>query len=377
MSYLIIFNVIFLFFLLNKKIKINENLYKFFLVIILCIFLCFSYFNGSDWRNYETQYQIYNLNNYLNYPFEKGYSLYAALFKNLGIEFFNYFIFTKILCFLSFIYILNKYSTNFYFALMIFFTQLGLYLFIDCPLRTLLSISIFLIGILYFEKNIFIYYCLVILAYHFHKSCAIFFILPILYFFYKKLNVNKIVLIIIFLILLFIFSTSQTICFIIEHFTYFPTLQWRFYNYLRTDLVTGEILNIRLLEKIIIILLALYNKEKIEKKFKYGKIILFLSVIFVGLYRIGISIPILVRVALYLRIFYIVLLTYLLRIFKNNIIKFIFIIGYYFYSLIAIYFITQDIRYIPYTTYIKYIFQEKPNFHYRSYYNENYKRSKK
>ena len=367
MIYLIIFNIIFLIFLFDKKMK---HLYK--IAIILCIFLCFSYFNGSDWRGYEYDYQIYNLKDYLIYPFEKGYFLYFSIFKNIGIKFFNYFIFTKILCFLSFVYILSKYSMNFYFALMIFFAQLGLYLFIDCPLRTLISISIFLMGVFYINRNIFVYYFYLILAYQFHKSCVVLLILPILYFFYKKLNISRIKLGVIFIILIIIFSNGQIIYYVINNLVYFPELKWRFYNYLGTEYVKGQVINIRLLEKITVVLLAIYNKNKIEK-FKQGRIILFLGIIFVILYRIGITLPILVRVALYLRIFYIILLTYLLKIFKNNIIKSIFIIGYYFYSFMAIYFITQDTVYTPYTTYIKYIFQEKPNYDYRSRYNRNYR----
>lgn len=373
MIYLVIFNLIFIIFLLNIKKRESE----YFLFFILCIFFCFSYFNGSDWRNYERYYNIYDLSTYLLYPFEKGYTLYSGIYKYLGIEFFNYFILTKILCFCSFFFLIKKYSLNIYFSLLIFFTQLGLYLFIDCPLRTLISINIFFIGINYIGKKDYLYIIFVTTSFFFHQSVAIFFVLPILWKIYIKLNLSKYKLLLVISFIIFLSTSKQLLYFILNNMEYFPNLQMRFYNYISSKLVNGEILNIRLLEKILVIFIGIINKEKIEK-LKNGKFILFMSIIFLILYRIGITLPILVRISLYVRIFYIFLLTYLLKIFKSYIYRIIFIWGYYFYSLISVYYIINNnpICYLPYTSYLNYIFEKKPSFEYRSNYNENEYRNK-
>lgn len=384
MSYLIVFNVIFLCFLMEKYIKMKKIYLKYFICLFLCLFLCFSYFNGSDWRHYEKSYYFFNFSNFLEYEFEKGYSFYISIYRFFNINFFPFFIFNKILCFLCFFYVIKKYSENIYFALLIFFTQLSLYLFIDCPFRNLIAISIFIIAISYIEKKVWLFYFYIFLGYFFHNSIIIFVILPPLLFLYKKLKVNKFILILIFLTLIFLFSNGKYIFLIISKLSFSPTLQWRLYNYLGTNYAVEEVFSIRsirLIEKIIIGLIGILNRKEIENNFKYGRNILFFTLIFIILFRIGITIPILGRVALYLRLFYVIFLTYILKILKNKVIRTFYIIGFYIYSLGSIIILTNETYvYLPYTSYLKYIFQEKPSYNYRDNYNKNYfkmKREKK
>ena len=172
MIYLIIFNTIFLFFLIEKYSN-KKYIFEILSFFILCIFLCFSYFNGSDWRHYEKSYYFFNFSNFLEYEFEKGYSFYISIYKFLNINFFPFFIFNKVLSFLAFFYIIKKYSKNVFFTILIFFVQIGLYLFIDCPFRNLISISIFIMVIPYIEKKIWKFYFGIFLGYFFHNSIIV------------------------------------------------------------------------------------------------------------------------------------------------------------------------------------------------------------
>ena len=193
-------------------------------------------------------------------------------------------------------------------------------------------------------------------------------------FLYKKIKINKFILCLIFLSLIFLFSDSSFIFWIIEKLSFSSDLKWRLYNYLGTNYASKEIFNvksIRIIEKITIGLIGIWNKKEIENKFKYGQNMLFFTLIFILLFRIGITIPILGRVALYLRLFYVIFLGYILKILKNKILKIFYIIGFYFYSLGSLVILTNETYvYLPYTTYIKYIFQEKPSYYYRDNYNK-------
>ena len=69
--------------------------------ILLCLFYCFGYMTGSDWRTYEDWYNCLDFNKfYFGYRNEPGYYLYMMLFKKIGVTFWAYFIFTKSLIFI-------------------------------------------------------------------------------------------------------------------------------------------------------------------------------------------------------------------------------------------------------------------------------------
>ena len=67
----------------NKKLKV-------FLAISLGVFLCTTYFNGSDWRQYEIMYNEATLGEIQEFKKEKGFYLYMLFFKLFNIDFFNF-----------------------------------------------------------------------------------------------------------------------------------------------------------------------------------------------------------------------------------------------------------------------------------------------
>ena len=54
-----------LFFSLNKKVGRTKSL-DIILLVILCIFLCMGYMTGSDWRQYEPQYNSLTLTEFFS-----------------------------------------------------------------------------------------------------------------------------------------------------------------------------------------------------------------------------------------------------------------------------------------------------------------------
>ena len=71
-------------------------------------FLCLGYMTGSDWRQYEVRYE--SLTQEGIPVIEFGWYFYQYVFKFIGIKFWHFFIFTKIICFAISINFLRKYS---------------------------------------------------------------------------------------------------------------------------------------------------------------------------------------------------------------------------------------------------------------------------
>ena len=102
--------------IINPK---NEILKK-SIYLLLGIFLCTSYFNGSDWRQYEVMYKLATFEDISSFYAEKGFYIYMCIFKTLGFTFFEFFIVTKFIIYYIFYKILIK-SSNFYLVLNIFY----------------------------------------------------------------------------------------------------------------------------------------------------------------------------------------------------------------------------------------------------------------
>ncbi|AYZ73038.1 EpsG family protein [Fusobacterium necrophorum] len=349
-------------FTLNFFNKYKKYIRK-FSNIIFCIFLCFTYMNGSDWKNYEILYTQYSFQNFLSFPFEKLFCLYFSLFKIFRVDFWVFFILTKVVCFCVFMKIIYKFSINYFLVQAIFFVQLGLYLFIDCPLRNLIAISLGLLSIDYFiERKNFISFLYFILAVMFHNSALI---LLLFFFFYTMMwerNRSKMVLMML-LILSVIFTDKRILFFFLNVLKSLPAIYFRVYNYFGTKYDVTEIFNIRLVEKYIVAVLSLVYYKKISKKYKYGEILVLLNMIFLVFYRIGSTFTALIRLALYFRIFNIILLSYIINLIKDRYLKYFCLVIYLIYMSFNLYFLIRDTRlYYPYTSYLQYIGKEKPSY---------------
>ena len=184
----------------NKKLKV-------FLAISLGVFLCTTYFNGSDWRQYEIMYNEATLGEIQEFKKEKGFYLYMLFFKLFNIDFFNFFIITKSILFYIFYRIILEKSKNFYIVFNLFYTLMRLFLFIDAPLRNLIAITIVVYAQKYLEakykkkyKNI-KYVVLIFVAFSFHETAIIFLMLLFTKKAYKLKSINIVIILFMFYIL--------------------------------------------------------------------------------------------------------------------------------------------------------------------------------
>lgn len=348
----------------NSKFTKKNNIIYY---LILPLFLCFGYMNGSDWRNYEIEfYEIDSFREVWGYGREKGYTLIGYFFKLIGLSFWHYAITIKLIGYYIFLTFYKKYSESNLFGLIFFFANFSLFLWLDHPARNFCAILVYLFSFKYiFEKSFVKYLLIIFLATFFHLSAL--FLLPV-YFFNKSYSRNIYIILVIISVILFLTSYALLpyITSLFEPFFFFN----RFDAYLN-EMYIGKSMNVfRYSLNIFIIVLAIIKKKKFEI-YKYGTLMLNLSIIYLLFFSIGNINVILFRFNLYYAIPFAILISYLFtimhslrkKIFKYAIIMISFL---YMYQLI-----TKDFRYIPYTNYLSFSFQAKPNYYYRSNYNYN------
>ncbi|KDE65185.1 hypothetical protein FUSO7_09990 [Fusobacterium necrophorum BFTR-2] len=361
MIYYIFLSILSIFGLYNIRNKFLSSI----ATISFFIFLCLTYLNGSDWINYEKIYSEYSLSNFLTFPFEKAFSFYFSLFKGIGVDFWIFFIITKIICLYIFIKILKKFLPNYFLGLSVFYIQMGLYLIIDCPLRNLIAIALAFLSIdslIVKKSKFFILYC--ILAILFHNS-AIILIFYFIFYFGVKVKKIKIVLWCLFFIS-FLFTNKNFILYLIHFFRFIPVLYFRILNYFYGPYSVESPLNIRLIEKYLITFSSLVYYKDIKEKYKFGEQMLILNLFFLLCYTMAMTWAIFVRLSLYFRIFNIIILVYLIESFHNRILKYLSKIVYITYLFVNLYFLLKITNiYIPYTNYLEYIGKEKLSYEYR------------
>ena len=185
-------------------------------VVLLCLFLCFGYMTGTDWRVYEEIYTHINFNNlFYNYFQEPGYYIYMLPFRFFNIDFFVFFIFTKVLCYISIINKLITYCEQYrYIGLMYFIPCYGFYLFIDNPMRNLIAVSIALYAVRFLvERKPIHYFIIVIIAMTFHTSACI--MIPAYFFMHKDLSTKMIV--ILYIIINVVFANRALLSVVISN----------------------------------------------------------------------------------------------------------------------------------------------------------------
>lgn len=344
----------------------------YFVLTYLCVFLCFGYMCGSDWRAYEPMYEDLDYANpFSTYFLEPGYGIWMCIFKFLNISFWPYFIVTKILMFVIVARIITKYAGEYkYLAWLFFIYSFGYFLFIDNPARNLMAIGIFLLSIKSLINRSFIKYIIyMIVAMSFHMTAII--MLPLYYILNSRVDTRYWVIIIILSWLVFINpNVISDLVFSLTSYSPYVASKFAFYFERETDEVSGNLFSFGMLTTLVFCILILLSRNKIESV-KNGNIIFNSAMLFFILYRIASTISLFYRFQLYVCVFYAIVIAYLCTTFTLKSRK-IFLWALFTLSLL----VTSQLRYIPkfvpYSNYLKYAIKgEYPSYHYRSDYNFN------
>ncbi|NLJ82500.1 MAG: EpsG family protein [Bacteroidales bacterium] len=350
---------------ISKQLKDNKT-WLFIMLAYLCVFLCFSYMPGSDWRSYEIMYNeidIYAL--FSTCKVEPGYYVYMYPFKLLQVDFWHFYIFTKVVVFILLVNVLIKYSEDYIFiSLMFFVAWYGLYLFIDNPMRNLIAVAICTTGIKYLlERNFWMYFLFVGIAITFHISAII--MLPVYFYFTKR--VPSKVHILIFVLVYTVFATPEFFWTILSKvFGWVPYVSRKIESYTISN--EGRFLSLGTIIHVLFFGLLMFYRKRIEL-LKNGVLLFNAAIMYLLFYRIAITIEIFGRMLYYFCVFYTVVIVALITIFEYKS-RIMYIIYLLLLSLISTARVFDDFRYVPYTNYIPYFVKGKyPSFEERTTYN--------
>jgi hypothetical protein len=334
---------------------------------------------GTDWRNYEIIYDAikggYTAGD--SDRMEMGYILYMRLFQIFGVSFWPFFIITKIITLGIFISTIEKYSTrdNIFYVWTFFLAFIGFYFWIDTPFRSLIATSIFLLALPALRKRkIFHYMLWIILASSFHTSAIIMVLL------YWAIHIQyKYYHIIILFLLTYIFLDAQFIKATAKLlFSWYPTILYLTEKYCDNLMILKMELPFSLgfLIHIFFVILIIYQKKEFYKT-EEKKMLLNFSWLFLIFYYVYLTIPIMSRLLYFIGIFYIFGIFALFPIYKKFYKQLLIFVILAVSLLMSVRKLTSDYRYVPYTSYLFYIFREKPSYDERYIYNKDHSPYKK
>lgn len=351
---LILFGTFFLFVqsISKEKGKVNPQTKIDIYLFLLCLFLCFGYTTGTDWRSYEQMYGWVATEYKSMFLFqEPGYVLYTYLFSSLGIDFFHFLIFTKIITFYLVFRTIRYYTPSkvIFLSLVFFISWYAFFLFIDNPLRNLIAVSIFLSSMKYLrERRIKPYLLMTLLAISFHFSAIV---MLFLYYWSKKYYSNKSLIIIyvvcnaILMNASFIFGTVSFL------FSSVPLVSEKIVAYsTREGDGGGKLLSLGYLIHTLFFIFLLCGRERIEKE-KNGQLIFMLAILLPFFFRLGLTITVMGRFQLYIAVFYTAAIGILFNAFewRSKVLYSFLIVVVSVASCFS--YMRKDSRYIPYTHY--------------------------
>lgn len=356
-----------------KELSDNRHWYICF-GVYLCIFYCFGYMTGTDWRSYEDWY--YNLDFskfYYGYSREPGYYLYMMLFNRLGVGFWPFFIFTKTVIFIIIYKTIFDYCRESgYVSLMYFLPWSGMNLLIDNPMRNCIAIAIFIVSVRFVIEHKFWKFLLcMLLAASFHFSALLMiFLYPLL-----NRNISTWVYVLLFLVINIIFADREILVGIITFsFGKIPYIQDKIISYLFMDssFSQGKLFSFGMIWQIALFVLMLCYRERITGQIggEKGQFVFNAAMVYMLLLRFAMTIWNFGRFQLYFTVFLAIAIGLLMLSFdfRSRIMYMCLLLAVACYTSYDK--ITSTARYVPYTNYLEYALKgEFPSYSQRYYYN--------
>lgn len=357
-------------FLCSVNVRYNTIKNSIVLILFSLFIYCFGLMTGSDWPNYETSY-------YTRYAYtDFGYNLYSSFFYYCNVDFWAFRSLSKIICMIGVFAVLDKLSDYSFFVKTLFFSTFALIIFVSDPFRAMFAITFVLVAIYYRindRKKLAILMCALAGLFHF----SAFAIMPLV--FLKPIKIPTKKLILILLIILVIFSSFDLLFYVlISVASIVPYLDSKVVAYMSfINYAEGSVAEIKslfftfgsLMRILSLFLLLKYRHEIV--KVRYGSYIFLFGIIYVLLYRMGLTFSVLARLGYYFMIFYFlsfsIIADKIYRGYKR--LLFVSFISFCF-CLNAYTILTTSYEYLPYSNLWEYILKgDIPSYNYRKSYN--------
>jgi len=359
-----------------RELSANRRWYV-CLGVYLCLFYCFGYMTGTDWRVYEEWYYNIDFNRlFFDYYAEPGYYLYMLLFKSLGIEFWPFFIMTKTIVFIVIYKTIFDYcKESGYLTLMYFLPWFGMYLLIDNPMRNCIAIAIFIYSVRYVVEHKFwkFMFCM-LLATSFHiSSFVILLTYPLL-----NRNISNWFYVLFFVLINVFFASRERVINILTLLVgNIPYIQDKIVGYLLLDseYAQGKLLSFGMLWHIGILILLLCYRDRIAGYIGGGKglFVFNAAMLYLMFLRFGMTIEVFARIQLFFAVYLAIAVGMVLLSFEYRS-RIIYICILFMVSCYTCYSKATSYRYVPYTNIVDYVIKRDiPSYSERYFY--NYKHS--
>lgn len=358
---LLLFGFIPIFFRNEKFIGYN----KVYWYVLVPLIICFGYMTGTDWVNYEKEWDLINVSNYnpLTDGYEEpGYWVLCYLFKKAGIGFWEFNILLKLIGYFVFVKIYRYYCGDSLWGLLYGLVFWMFNSIINFPARNFCAWIIFIWSIPYIEERKWFKYLLSsLLAICFHVSIVM--VIPV--YFFRVNMTQKQLYWSVFFITLFVLVLGN-----------FRELFWQISqsiemlgiadrtegyasgNYRHQELVERTSFSFGFVARTLIYVLAIYYKNDIVKRYKHGEFILNMAFFVVIYDAIVTVIPLLARGYASIMITYCALFAYVMKVMRIG--KSIsYSIAFVFLVLFTIGTVRNYI-YVPYSNYLEYAIFKDP-----------------
>lgn len=339
LPYLLVTQILCIFSFVKKSTADNV------IYFVVMLFLCTTYFNGSDWRTYEQLYDAVGLiDRYQHWG--AGLKVIYNVFNIINFNFHEMLIVCKVLVFFICVIYIKKFCNRPMFAFAIFVMLSGYGIFIDNPLRQMLAIPFFLLSNIFIVKRNLAFFILsLLLGSLFHSSILLF--LPV-YFLVTKEFKKKYVFIC--FLVVYLVSISDSLLFFITDFlgSFIPIVSFYGRHYLEGE---GRLFNISSFLYLALFYVVNYKIENSNDDFSYQNIqwnlnfLYFLLFIFTVI--LSIRIPDILRFTYYFGIPFAIFISDSL---SGAISKKIFVL--FVCLVLSFNLLLTEYKYLPYTNYI-------------------------
>jgi hypothetical protein len=319
---------------LNSRLNLLSRKLLFLIVVSSAVFVfCCVHTNGSDWPNYLAVWNKLTLSSLLDTSLTQGIEIgfwgTMMLFKSIGIGFFPFLIilksFSLIVISNFFRNYANKqgegYSANVFFLLFLFYGSNAMYLYVETIIRFSVALAIVVLGYKFLLNRRFLPFLFsIIIATTFHRTAIL--LLPL--YFLREIRISTIKWFIIFVIII-IFLSPQVILNILFSLKLKLFLPESFFNkvvvYVRRindENAALGLVNIGNIVYLFFLVIILLTRKYIEEYLKNGKLLftyvmIYFIIAFATMYMGSVG-----RIALYLNIFFIIILAYTLSVNRST-----------------------------------------------------------
>lgn len=356
------------------KIRNSKNwtTYRNVYVVWLYVFLCFGYMNGSDWRDYEIQYE--HIHSDIHYVTNEHAFYYLWYLISLVIK--DYWVMAALLkaIYLTTVIKLTQKITPYWLATIGFLMPISLvFMLIQNPLRYMVALTVVNVAIIQFlNKKYYRFAILGVAAVFFHTSTLFFLLATPLFKLSKPISyTNRWILVAAYIIILYFSSNADLLNRILFSaigmtMTMMEGVKDYTISYALEDNTSfysiGSIINMMLFGVVLLL------RDDVINKFENGRVIYGSVIIYSFLQRFCMMIPTGFRLVIPFGIFYAAYIVYALHFGKK--LAWIFVL---YFSLSYPRKLWNSYDLIPYTNSIYYIvtghkpYMERSMYHYQKY----------